>query len=358
METTAAISAVICRHLPSSTCSSCCLSFCSCHHCNHYRIPLLCQLQLIVVPNRQGWIQWHQLWHSCCPSTSKFLLPAALSLWPATNVSACRPLHLQKRLLCSIVVAVIVDIALITVATAVSPPSPIIYLIVVCCSVVMSSPLPHLVVAIPPTTSSAVIVLVTATTADTILVVLIVVATAIPPPWSLFDCRVSCCCCCDAAANTVTNALLPTPLLMRCHRHCRTTVLPPPQPPPSKQSLAGVAESPAETQSAAAAAVLPPTPPPIRCHHCRGVLVGPCTEATAPPLLFASCSQAGCHVTSGCAAVASCPLDAPPAFQKPPPLVCLRLSSHLPLICWLVVALTPPLVLITNPDMECIKLYC
>ncbi len=62
------------------------------------------------------------MWHSCHPSTCKLLSPAALSLRPATNVSPCRPLCLQQRLLHSIVVVVIVVITVITVATTIFPP--------------------------------------------------------------------------------------------------------------------------------------------------------------------------------------------------------------------------------------------
>jgi hypothetical protein len=74
-----------------------------------------------------------------------------------------------------------------------------------------------------------------------------------------------------------------------------------------------------------------------------------CTEEAAPPLSFASCLPAGCHVASCHAITAFCPLDAPQAFQAPPPLVCLQLFSHSPLICWLVVALTPPRLVLLNP---------
>ena len=49
------------------------------------------------------------------------MLPAALSLRPATNVSACRP-HLWQRSLRRAVVVVIVVITVITVATTVFPP--------------------------------------------------------------------------------------------------------------------------------------------------------------------------------------------------------------------------------------------
>jgi hypothetical protein len=72
-------------------------------------------------------------------------------------------------------------------------------------------------------------------------------------------------------------------------------------------------------------------------------------EAAAPPLPFASCLLAGCHIASSPAAAASCPLDAPPTFQVPPPLVCLYLSSNSPLVCSLVVVLMPPLLVLSNP---------
>jgi hypothetical protein len=52
----------------------------------------------------------------------KLLLPAALLLQLATNVSTCPPLRLWQRSLQSVVVVIIVVIAVITVATIVFPP--------------------------------------------------------------------------------------------------------------------------------------------------------------------------------------------------------------------------------------------